>query len=313
MLFLLLIILVVFVFLTVFLWVGTLFIQGYVYSEPAEHLEWRAPAAGGALALFLGLWMLLDYAAIDTAVIDIPYHTIFHFNPTQTKDVDKLWGVVGDKETLYNRQKSVRGADFFLTEGETPWQRETPDGICAAILIEEGGVKVRFEPRLVDGKFPPPKKRGLIFESPGTENFPTYYEKDGRRYMEAIGKVSIYRWLLFLLNLFLNALHLGLWFVCLWLLLRFQWTHALSGAVLIWLVMSLAVLPLLLGQTYEAAKARGTSSPRALAPDTNRHLIGCHCELPNGNPLVSTRKVPLLATGKPGNQPRLHDRRQVQG
>ena len=53
----------------------------------------------------------------------------------------------------------------------------------------------------------------------------------------------------FLVNMFLNFFHFCLWFICLWLLLRFQWSHALGLAFVMWIAMSLAVLPMLFEQT----------------------------------------------------------------
>ena len=57
---------------------------------------------------------------------------------------------------------------------------------------------------------------------------------------------------LWLVNALLNLFHFGLWFVCLWLLLRFQWAHALGLAVVLWLVVLLAVFPLLTDRTKAA-------------------------------------------------------------
>src|SRR5262249_42322668 len=44
-------------------------------------------------------------------------------------------------------------------------------------------------------------------------------------------------------NLALNFFHLVLWFLCLWLLLQFQWSHALGQAFGFWLLTMLFVLP----------------------------------------------------------------------
>jgi len=40
---------------------GTVFIQGYIYSEPVEQVYWRAPAAALIVALFVAFWCSLDY------------------------------------------------------------------------------------------------------------------------------------------------------------------------------------------------------------------------------------------------------------
>ena len=44
---LILTVILVWVVLMVVLGAGTLWLQGYIYSEPAADLYWRAPAAGG--------------------------------------------------------------------------------------------------------------------------------------------------------------------------------------------------------------------------------------------------------------------------
>ncbi len=50
--------------------------------------------------------------------------------------------------------------------------------------------------------------------------------------------------------------------MCVWLILRFQWTHALALAALLWLVSSLVVVPMLLAKTDAVARSKG-SGPRA--------------------------------------------------
>ena len=60
------------------------------------------------------------------------------------------------------------------------------------------------------------------------------------------GCVFIFFTLLACQGVLLNVLHLGVWFVCLWLLLRFQWSHALGLAAAVWLVLTLTFLPPLL-------------------------------------------------------------------
>jgi len=57
----------------------------------------------------------------------------------------------------------------------------------------------------------------------------------------------------------LNFLHLGLWFVCLWVFVRFQWSHALGLAIIMWLVMTLAVLPMVFEQAGHRALAASAS------------------------------------------------------
>jgi hypothetical protein len=67
------------------------------------------------------------------------------------------------------------------------------------------------------------------------------------------GLPTHFRFGLFVANVFLNLLHLALWFALLWLLLDYQWPHALGLAIVLWLLMTLTFLPLLLGQAGRAA------------------------------------------------------------
>ena len=57
-------------------------------------------------------------------------------------------------------------------------------------------------------------------------------------------------------NLLLNALLLAVCFVALWLLLTFQWPHALGQAVVLWLMLLFALAPLL-------TKVEGVARQRA--------------------------------------------------
>jgi hypothetical protein len=67
-------------------------------------------------------------------------------------------------------------------------------------------------------------------------------------------------------NLLLNFLHLGVWFACLWLLLRFQWGHALGFAVVLWLALTLTILPMLFTKTEAASPYKATPKAASAAP-----------------------------------------------
>src|SRR5262249_33936496 len=153
----------------------------------------------------------------------------------QTVQVDRLWAVKQGKETRFDRKLisgggiQIGGADRktvqqpgtyeFRDESGTAWTKADTTGITQAIIIQEkeGGEKIRFEPRLDrDGNFT------------AKEPFPPYYEVNGRRVMDELGQVTLSSFGMWLLNIFLNLLHFGVWFVCLWLLLKFQWPHALG-------------------------------------------------------------------------------------
>jgi hypothetical protein len=69
-----------------------------------------------------------------------------------------------------------------------------------------------------------------------------------------IGTLPVSHWGASLAKLLLTLIHLGLWFACLWLLLHFQWGHALGLAVVLWLTLSLTVLPIIFTKAEETAK-----------------------------------------------------------
>lgn len=279
---LLLILLVVFVILAVVLAAGTLGIQGYIYSEPVGDVVWRGPVAAFGITFFLAVWALLNYAMVDPTQSDLPLETLFRFNPTEVREVDKFVSVrapvviVGEPEqntqkiTYTRRETGGQGPADYVDAGGKRWERSDASGMMVAILVDDKGKERRFEPKLVEAPNPtdPKGPKVKVFPS-GGEAFPGYYEKGGRGTMYQLGVISLFRWGLFLFNLFFNALFLGVWFVCVWLILRFQWTHALALAVLLWLVSSLVVVPMLLSKTGAVARSKGTA-PRAALIDTTK-------------------------------------------
>jgi hypothetical protein len=221
--------------LTVVLTGWTLWFQGYLYSEPADGILWRGPAAGGALTLFLVLWMALAYRAPGR------YGALHEVSGSDTVEFKELW-VVNDE-----------GKEEHFRLG-TRYGKQVPTR-PAEVIVKEDGAKVSFKPeRDADGKF---KVRKI-----GDVDEPLRYLDDRGRVMteDQLGRVSVPRTGALLLNLLLNFLHLGAWFACLWLLLRFQWPHALGLAVAFWLVTTLFVVPPVL------SKAEAVAAQRATAP-----------------------------------------------
>jgi hypothetical protein len=222
------------------LWGGSLFLQGYFYTEPAEQLSWRAPAAAGVMTLFFGIWCFFQANSTRSPGQESNNLTIpFLFSPTEAKPpVKKLWVIrQGSKEPeLYELRKTAAGATGLVSEEyrqvrpntNRPWN---PDRVKA--IIVKNGEEDRFEPEKMHegGNLRFRDKDGWVLTvyDRTLASQPTRFRLD---------------WLLG--NLLLNFFHLGLWFVCLWLLLRFQWSHALGLAIVLWLIASLLALPFLL-------------------------------------------------------------------
>jgi hypothetical protein len=78
------------------------------------------------------------------------------------------------------------------------------------------------------------------------------------------------------MNLLLNFGFLAVWFLCLWLLLRFQWSHALGLAVVFWLVMVLIIMPMILKPAESVRKERlpPKTTPTATSPSLVPFRVG---------------------------------------
>ena len=239
MLSLILVVVVTGIALAVFLYVGGAFLQGYIYTEPSRELYWQAPAAGGALALFLMIWCVLIANAEDVSRQDIPYDTLFHFSPRVDmkgfkEPADKIWAIKKDgSKVLYTRQRTGQTVWRYLDNRYTPGRPWRGDGVDSVQLILKDGQEGTFK-RV-------PGSDGSYGEFVDEAGWAMKDFEDG-----PTGIPSIFRWSRFLLTLLLNLGHLLIWWLCLWLLLRFQWSHALGLAFVLWLVMTLAILPMLL-------------------------------------------------------------------
>ena len=230
--------------IVVFLYIGTLFFQGYIYTEATPGLFWQAPAAGAVMAGFFALWCLAVVNSADAHPEDIPYDTLFRFSPRVEmvkEPVKEIWAVKkNDEKVRYKRHRiDQRRYEYRDATVGRPWNGT---GV-KAIELDHEDTKYRFDltasetgayPRFVNEKG---------WSMPAFESGPT-------------GIPTAFRTSRFLANLFFNITHLILWFVCLWLLLRFQWSHALGLAFCLWLLFTLALLPMMLSYAAEVAQAR---------------------------------------------------------
>jgi hypothetical protein len=265
---LLVVLVVIGVTLSVLLWVGTVFLQGYLYTEPSPDTYWQAPAAGAAVILFLLVWCLINVnASHDQGPGFEPYDTLFRFNAVEDYDqrpVERIWVVrAGVKDPQpYDRHRIVQGYEYVDSTTKKPLGSLA--GVQAIDMeddtgkIGDKGEKIRFELNKDadsgNSRFVSPQGWAM-----GENN---------------LGQPSIFRRRLLVANLLLNSLHFAVWFLCLWLLLRFQWGHALGLAIIIWLVMTLTVLPSLMSRTGEIAREQ----PATPTPETRLNGVNCCSE-----------------------------------
>jgi hypothetical protein len=255
--YLVLILLLTFLVLTGILWAITALIQGMLYENVEPDLLWRAPAAAGAVTAFLAVWAVLNYVAAEPGQTDLPYDTLFNFTtekvterPVSEFEVQRKNGKM--KYTLVYIPGSPK-VEYRNAEGKVWLARREAD--VEALLVKDGDREVRFNPRYNTDKPQPGKERYV-------ERF---VEEGGRSYLdgESFGRITTPRGGGSFVRVLLNVLHFGVWFACLWLLLRFQWPHALGLAAAAWLVMTF-VAPYILRVGPEAK----TPPPAKVAPAT---------------------------------------------
>lgn len=261
------ILILIFLALAVIFVAGTLFLQSNIYSEPTTGILWKSAASAGILAVFYAMWVFLDYKTLDPNRNDHPYDTLFRFSPTETRQVDRFVARIGNKEITYTLSRGGSlGSPQYIDESDpnkSPFSRTRTEGIVEEIIVKDDKGDMHFKPRLT--------KQG---EFRSGEQFPGYDQVDGRYRMDQLGQLSIFRWNQYIFNLTINALHLGLWFVCLWLLLRYQWSHALFGAVIFWVIMTLVVVPMLLTKAQHTAQEKAGFQVRIILPETVRVVGG---------------------------------------
>src|SRR5262249_35786812 len=210
------------------------------------------------------LWCLLDYKATTPETTEPPYDVIFFFSPTDyypAKPVPRFWAVKKGQEVLYELHKAgskLGGDEYIDPKTNRPWRRETAEGLTEAIILEEDGQKVRYNlVKPAGGKFQQGESARYAREGGGQG----WTEEEVAR-----GQTSRFHLGLFVANILINVIHLGLWFAGMWLLLRYQWAHALLLAVIFWLVMTFAARPMLLTRAVAAAQPQAPARTAA-APD----------------------------------------------
>jgi hypothetical protein len=247
--------------LAVFLWAGTLFLQGYIYTEPVKDLHWRAPAAAGALGLFLVIWCALD--AADPGQLD----TLFSFSNQKISHFKEFKSRTrGSKEAVTFSKKG----STFQNGQSVSWKPVMENRIVESVTVKlEDGEEIDFKARLnAKGNFE--RREG------DRQTLARYEEVGGSRTLtsddlERRGELTTYLTGALIANWLLNLFHLALWFGCLWVLLNYQWAHALGLAVAIWLAFSIpgSVVHMLLNVSRAAAREGASQKETAwLAPSS---------------------------------------------
>jgi hypothetical protein len=234
--------------LVVVVWVGTYLLQGYIYTEPTTGLLWQAPVTGILLTIVFVIWALSIALAQPTTAAANPFlfspwtdmakepaPRIFAVKKSQLKSSE---GKDGDI-IPYVAKRNDQGRTIYREDTATqprPWQ--SSGDIIAIEIPNEDKSRTRYERVISDAGEEFISKDGLVIKTDtnGPTGIPTKF---------SIGRLV---W-----NLSLNIIHLLVWYLGLWLILRFQNLHALGLAIVMWLIMTLAILPMVLSSAAEAS------------------------------------------------------------
>jgi len=251
-----LMLLLVWITLTLVLWFGSAWLQDFLYSEPAAQLFWRAPLAALLIVLWAGFWCQLDFRHPGR------YPAPYDFSATERKSFDQLWAMREGKKVEYKRTPGSKGRPEFK-ESSFPYRTWTR---AESVIVQEDGNEVVFEAER--------DKNHNYTIQPGRDL--RYVDARGRVMTEgSLGNLYTFQWGIFVTYALLNVVLLVVWFGALWLLLRFQWSHALGLAFIFWLASVLLVVPMMLAKAEEAARSPTASTRTGHAPWASRSELGC--------------------------------------
>ena len=254
--------------LTAILAIGTLFVQGYIYSEPQGGLLWRGPVGGLVLATFLCFWCVLDYRAIDSQHADIPYNTLDKFSADRKypeKPYPKMTAVRDDNQELRYEWIPKQGQpDYYLT-GDDPHPWEPVDN----------NNRVTKSLTFLDRKDKPVITLKIEKQQNFQRNKIRYLDEKTRQAWTAedvsSGQVSVTSWGAFPGQHSAESLLAG---TLVFLPLAFAAVPigaCMGLAIALWVVLVLVVLPLLLERTQAEAMKKPAVADRHHIPGTGVH------------------------------------------
>ena len=236
--------------LTALFWAMSLILQPYLYSEPADRLGLRALVGGLILGVYLTGWAYINTRASHHG----KYDTLLEFTPTDTRTIDEFEavhrlnrkaddGTWVEENVAFVRQPGVTGR--FVEAGD-PTQTFQVNGsrggvqfMTVALMVggPDGGDPARFDANLSDdGATYRTRSEDVVFTQVG-----------GSRYVESRvpGVVYAPSLLAVIIAILLNVIHLLLWFVVFWPVMRYSSGAALGLAAGFGLIAMVTFVPLL--------------------------------------------------------------------
>ncbi len=242
MLVLIVLLLLLWVVLAVFLTGWSAWFQSAIYTEPATGVIWRGPLAATAMMVVVVVWVVLAYRMPGK------FEPFWESSSTESqKPFDELRVPgPGGREEVYRRRPNGE----YRLDGKT--RGKLLPATPPRIVVVEDGQRYTFEPeRDEQGNFKRRKVPG------GSSEEPLLYRDEKGRVMQegSLGQRAVFRGGRLLGNVVLNLALFASAFLGLWLLLRFQWAHALGQAIVLCLLLLLFIIPQLLSRAEKAAPA----------------------------------------------------------
>jgi hypothetical protein len=257
-------VLLLWVVLGVLLTGWSLWFQSALYTEPSTGIVWRGPLAASAIMVVVVVWVVFAYRAPGR-------FQPFWMPPSETtKPFDELRvPLPGGGEEVYKRRP---GSTLEYRLKGQPRGKPLP-GTPSRIIVVEDGERYTFEPeRDEQGNFKRRKVPG------GDSDEPLVYRDEKGRVMQegSLGRLVVFHGGRLAGNIVLHVVLLASAFLGLWLLVRFQWAHALGQAVVLSLLLLLFIVPQLLSRAETAGRARRTAQAlmRADHPRAERRAPG---------------------------------------
>lgn len=273
MLTLILILLVTLVSLTVILWAGTFLLQGYIYTEPTPGIFWQAPLTALLLTLGYSVWCMSVALSTGATTTNLPINAIHRFTPHEDmldRPAARIWAIQLDRKKDADKE-GIRIPYVSKREDRTRFHYENAI-IPKKLWSGQDVVAIEIE---LDDKGNPGEKRVMRFNliDSNVDEYRQFRSDDGwiiREYRDTgpTGMPVRFRLTRLLMNLFFNVAHFVVWFVSLWLILRFQAGHAFGLALVLWLIVTVTFLPMMLFYAGEAAEQR--QQIRTATVDVNR-------------------------------------------
>lgn len=212
-------------------WIFAQFVHNYFYTGAPRTVNWRAPTAAGVIWL-LGLAAPVALKG-ESSGWPVSFNDLFLFTAGKTEAEFAEFTIPsgeGRRGTVYKRTRVARGV---AGEG---WEYRDDTGkpmplAPSVLLAREGDKAVRFEIVKDDKGF---IDRGA---DPNNPRPARWKDEDGRVMTETnFGRIVPSGGGATVFHLFAIVVNWAVWFLCIWLLLMFQWPHALGFSIPIWLV-----------------------------------------------------------------------------